>query len=509
LIALPGFSFFRAPARWSVATALALALLAGKGWDRCRDWPATGRSLTGLALLASVWIGLVLGLVELTLWSASTKGSPWLAGVFQRAFQARPWSGDPGLLSVLSDARKPATDPRIPVALGRAGIASRPRDPRSFMERRSEIYGAELGETGVVLAGIVAVGLLGRTRGGRAILPASLLLLTFLDLMLLGRHRLVDVAPLRPLVEQSPVLARLANEPRGTRIVDSFGNLSMLVGLEPISAYRTLDLPALGPLTALARGPLGPSPYRASVLTALKAAGVGVRVLDPTENAGERALDGPGGNLVESPPIEDPALARWMFGPSWAEQQGAWSSRFRIIRPKAEPRRAWFIPLTAVSEPAMLDVWAGGPGPLLELFDRASPLRAEWRSSEHLEVAVDADATGWVIVTQLADPQWKGRWTGRDRQAEVSAEIRSTFRREESGGGWQRVEVPGPGRWTLHLDYVANDVANGLLVSAGAWVVWITLLAWAAFRSRGWRGIKWPVTWEWRSSGHPAMRRAS
>ena len=33
LIRLPGFSFFRAPARWGLATALALALLAGKGVD--------------------------------------------------------------------------------------------------------------------------------------------------------------------------------------------------------------------------------------------------------------------------------------------------------------------------------------------------------------------------------------------------------------------------------------------------------------------------------------------
>ncbi len=45
LIALPGFSFFRAPSRWSLATALALSLLAGKGFDRLREWPRPGRSL--------------------------------------------------------------------------------------------------------------------------------------------------------------------------------------------------------------------------------------------------------------------------------------------------------------------------------------------------------------------------------------------------------------------------------------------------------------------------------
>ena len=80
-------------------------------------------------------------------------------------------------------------------------------------------------------------------------------MLTFLDLWVLGSHRLVDVAPWKPLVEQSPVLATLAQEPRGTRIADRrLRNLPMLVGLAPISAYRTLDLPAVGSLTALAMG---------------------------------------------------------------------------------------------------------------------------------------------------------------------------------------------------------------------------------------------------------------
>ena len=84
--------------------------------------------------------------------------------------------------------------------------------------------------------------------------------------LVLGRHRLLDVGPLRPLAEQSPVLARLAQEPRGTRIANgrplSPRNLPMLVGLAPISAYRTLDLPAVPSLTALAQELLGDPRYR-------------------------------------------------------------------------------------------------------------------------------------------------------------------------------------------------------------------------------------------------------
>ena len=44
----------------------------------------------------------------------------------------------------------------------------------------------------------------------------------------------------------------------------------MLVGLEPVAAYRTLNLPALEPLSSLARGPLGDDRIRASVRKAMR-----------------------------------------------------------------------------------------------------------------------------------------------------------------------------------------------------------------------------------------------
>jgi hypothetical protein len=186
---------------------------------------------------------------------------------------------------------------------------------------------------------------------------------------------------------------------------------------------------------------------------------------------------------MEYPPIDDPALACWLFGRSWIDEHGSWSSRFRIVRPVEEPHRAWLLPLTAVTSPAMLDDWDGNPGPLLELFDQASPLRAEARSSQRLEVTVEGSAGDWVIVTQLADPQWQARWTSRDGQGD-RAEILPTFQREQSLGGWQRVQVPGTGRWTLHLEYVASDVTRGLIISGVSWLVWGFLLAGVAVWSR-------------------------
>ena len=113
LIKLPGFSFFRAPARWSLATALAVSILAGKGLDRCVDWPKTRCSLSWLAGLSAVWILVVLGLIELALGSGSSDGRHWPTGLFQRAFESRPWKGDFSLRAVLAQARKPASDPRF------------------------------------------------------------------------------------------------------------------------------------------------------------------------------------------------------------------------------------------------------------------------------------------------------------------------------------------------------------------------------------------------------------
>ncbi len=101
-----------------------------------------------------------------------------------------------------------------------------------------------------------------------------LIVVAFLDLWALGRHRLLDVGPLKPLADQSPVLAALAREPRGTRIAsDRLKNMPMLIGQAPISAYRTLDLPAVPELTALAHGPLSEPAIEPLVRGALRGPG--------------------------------------------------------------------------------------------------------------------------------------------------------------------------------------------------------------------------------------------
>ena len=104
LIKLPGFSFFRAPARWTLATSLALALLAGKGFDGWAQWPRPGRSLERFGLAALFWVVATVGLIELALMCTSSPGWPMLARGFQRVFDAMPWKGDPTFAAVMAGA---------------------------------------------------------------------------------------------------------------------------------------------------------------------------------------------------------------------------------------------------------------------------------------------------------------------------------------------------------------------------------------------------------------------
>ena len=251
------------------------------------------------------------------------------------------------------------------------------------------------------------------------------MLLTFLDLWALGRHRLIDVDPIRRLDEQSPVLARLQEERRGIRIASKLGNLPILEGVAPISAYRTLNLPAVESLTATAQGPMGGPQFEPLVRAALRATGTRLRIFHPVENRVGHVARRP------EPPgeaIDDPALASWLYGAAWASEQGDWVNRFLVWRCDEPAARAWFLPLTSEDDVFMLDDWMGDPRDLLPLFDRAEPLVPESSRPEDMTIAVQADGPGWVIVSQLDDPQWSARWVSLEGEGEYAWEIRPAFR---------------------------------------------------------------------------------
>ncbi len=97
MIRLPGFSFFRSPARWSLATGLALGLLAAKGFDALRDWPRPGRWLAAFAVTSALATGLVVLVVELAVASTDRPGWPAVAQRVRPGDAAAPLVGRPSV----------------------------------------------------------------------------------------------------------------------------------------------------------------------------------------------------------------------------------------------------------------------------------------------------------------------------------------------------------------------------------------------------------------------------
>jgi hypothetical protein len=444
----PGFSFFRAPARWGVGTMLALALLAGRGFDTWRSWRRPRRAWIAFVTLAALApLVLVFGF-ELALASTSARGWPAVAGAFGWALRQLPWRGDPSFVEVMRLARQPPTQDLVIAGLMRRGIDPAATGARLSRDRFS-IYAQELGPTAALLVAMLALApLTGRPR----LFRAWMLGLTAVDLGFWGHaDRPVDLAPIRPLTAQSPVLARLAREPRGTRTIDPLRNLPMIAAAAPVAAYRTLDLPVLERLTALAQHPAGGAKVRA----AMRATGARVRVFFPADDRPIRP-----GTPRET--ITDPALASWLFGAAWVGTvRGARLARFTVWKSPQQAAKAWLLPGETGRSAAWRAADTGDPDRVLKLLDRAVALESRSPVPERMEIEVPAEGPGTVVISQLADPQWRASWIGP--AGAQAATIARAF------GGWQGVTVPGRGRWTLVLEYEARAERIGLIVSALAW----------------------------------------
>jgi hypothetical protein len=306
----PGFSFFRAPARWSLATSLALALLAGQGFDLVGEWPRPGRALAGFSFACGLLLLAAIAVSELSLapW-AGAEGAATDA-IFDGALRLLPWSDRPALGELRAKAHQPQNDIRVRSGLAREGYGPVANTGERWDRQRWSIYGRELRGTAVLVAGLLLVATLAR---GRLAFLVFLLVLTGLDLIGLGRVRNLDFGPISPLVEQSRVLHRLADAPQGTRTADGFSNLAMVAGVAPIGPYRTLDLPVLAGLTARARERLTAPENVRSVQEAMRAAGAELRILDTSDlTPAVSAALSTSGAAVER--VRDPEFSAWLFG---------------------------------------------------------------------------------------------------------------------------------------------------------------------------------------------------
>jgi hypothetical protein len=170
---------------------------------------------------------------------------------------------------------------------------------------------------------------------------------------------------------------------------------------------------------------------------------------------------------LERQPVHDPALAGWLYGREWVAAQDRRAATFTLWRPASESVRAWCISLTAERSPTILESAPAEPSAVWRVLEGAEPLEVKTLRPERLEVTVEAVDRAAVIVSQLADPQWQARWVGNGG-AKPAVIVPVFAGRGEHG--WQAVELPGPGRWTLHLEYVASDVRIGLMASGLSWL---------------------------------------
>jgi hypothetical protein len=463
LCGIPGFSFFRAPARWGAAAMLALALLAGRGFDALPTLPRPGRSLRRFVLITAACPVLIVGLIEVAFAAnepvAGRPAWPEVSKVLNFAFRMQPWLQEPELSVRIAEARRPLDDIRVPIAQARQGLPfSNPND-RNLAHRRGSIYMQELAPTYLLLAGLLAASFLA-TRKPRAI-EGALLLILLVEAGYWSRQRPFDLGPIRPLVQQSGVLAKLAELPRGTRSIDPAGNLSMVVGVAPVAAYRTLDLPVLPgliPLAARARG-------MTEATEARRALGVGVCVYQVGELG--RGAEGPTRQQgwYQQVNVLDPTLLGWLTGMDWARSLGETAATYSIWRPESEPSRAFYL----WREAEELIRIGNDPHNVLVALASARPL--EWLSSrpEEVNVRVQADQPGTVILSQLDYPRWHATLEGASAAAQRVPILRLF-------DGWQGVKVPA-GNWTLRLKYDATRDWVCLAISGLAWTAW-GLLYW-------------------------------
>jgi hypothetical protein len=457
LIGLPGFSFFRAPARWGVATGLALSLLAGSGFDliRAGAWRRPSGSLVRGAIASGLVAMAAVVAVEAVARAATAPAASGLAAALRTALNARPWPTAPDEVRRM---REGMTGPSRE-ALVVEGLLRRGEDPaRARWDRdRAAIYREELAPAAIVLFGVLVVAAIGRKRPG-FLLPA-LVVLTAADVVGNGHlRRLVESGPIAPLESQSPVLAAMAALPDGSRVLAGLGNLPMVAGVAPLESYRTLDRPIMPVLTAMARGA---EPGRGG-LGADAARAVGVRLIVRP------------GSIVDDgyPRLRDDALTRWSYGERGAARLGPPEASYGVWEPTASPVRAWFLPGAARISGGAQGV-SYDPGLILEaLAGGARPAEFASDIPERMTVTAQVEAPGMLLLTVLGDPEWAAEMS-RDGGPMRAIPIERAFANAR-GDGWMAVRLHEPGRWTVRLRYRGQMAAMGRKLSVvfgGIWLV--------------------------------------
>lgn len=438
LLGLPGFDWFPAPARWSVASGLCWALLAGRGLDQMPH--ATIQRWSGRFGLA-IPILVVAGLVVISLTAIENGGT---AGKLARVFsQFRTML--PGL---------------APLALNLA------------------------------MLGLLACGALYGVLSHRQRWLALALVWVAVDLGWTGGLlRAMTWEPRANPVEQSPVMASLANHPE-QRTAGSFGNSPMTVGIANFANDGTADINRfwdswVPPHEHLWRKTLAtiPSATRWNDMAVRLQSSPGHMDRDDIEFlrlANIRWLYGVFDSerfdkdfpLQASETIRDEWMTRQYFG-SFLASTFLPDSTWLLwkLDDKVVSARAWLFPIATPPEagtdprlylrppPARRHMLDSQPAvPLTDLTDRG----------ETVVIRGTASSKSVLVLSDLEYPGWEAVLTIAGESSRVP--IAPAF------GGWKSVEIPAPGQFELTFSFRPPIYRVGTTVSLAALFVWLILL---------------------------------
>ena len=218
----------------------------------------------------------------------------------------------------------------------------------------------------------------------------------------------------------------------------------MIAGLAPISAYRTLDLPAVGSLTALAMGPLNDPRIEAEVRAALRATGTGVRLFDPVENREEQVLGRATSRSRDDRGLRSGGLVvRLRYG-SRSRGRGRGSSRSG--GPERPLRGAWFVRGgRRRSRSAFLDDWSGDPRQVLRCArEGRAAVESRLRAPDECTITVEAQERGWVIISPARRSAVERPMDQPGTALDLDDKLRPAFRKSERAGGLAVRRYPRP-----------------------------------------------------------------
>ena len=453
LIQLPGFGWFRANARWTLATTFWLSVLSGFALDHL-----TGDQLRRWTRTFSIaWISVMLT-AGLTFWMLVTTDmdkSSWKERWTNSVWQVySPWQQDSWKSILLHWKSPPSRDEWTMSQLATLGYDLAKHVPDTVSDQFAWIILRELTPAIGVMILIVGLRLFLRLHPMRW--KTLAIVITVLDLALFTSRKPLDWdVPMVPY--QSTAFQAIQKMEETTpeaadqliRTVDEFSNLPMAAGLVPVLAYRTLDIPVF-PERLAQLSLVGSVPVSTEIRNLLGLSGIQYSILR------ERGYPISAGTRVK-----DPQLTRWMRGSSYVDQLERVQSEllyYRVMQWPKSPGQAWTIPLSKESKLAKtLDELPDLDSVVSAILTRESP--------ERIICETRVERASLLIVSDLYYPGWEVVVDNGVKQG--NQEMYRAF------NAWRAVLLPAAGDYRVTMDYRPLSFQWGKWISLVVASIWI------------------------------------